>query len=263
MSSIKAGLNVLTKRHKKIIERRSTGIKDLDELLEGGFPNHCGVLLLGPPGCGKSVFCRQFLWAGLKNGEIGVYIAYDHSPDDIRDSMASFGWDVTPYEEKGTFAIIDCYNGPLGIKSGEKYYVESPLNVDEFIYITDKCVIEKAQLVGPDGKVRVAFDSGSPITNVLKLAGLFKTSKRFQMYLKKYNVVGLHVTHQGMQNKIIETFLRQAVDGAIEFDKRIENDMMNYYLWISKMPMTAHSRRVQRYVIDKNGISIVKKKHSE
>ncbi|RLF57969.1 MAG: hypothetical protein DRN25_05780, partial [Thermoplasmata archaeon] len=59
------------------IERISTGIPKLDELLQGGLPKNSVTLVSGPPGSGKSILCFHFINAGIKNGERCLYISVD------------------------------------------------------------------------------------------------------------------------------------------------------------------------------------------
>lgn len=254
---------VLSLRKKeRVVERRSTGIKGLDELLNGGFPNHCGIILRGPSGCGKSLFCKQFIWEGLKNGEFGLYVAIDHPPNEIRQSMAVFGWDVTPYEEKGMFVIIDCFNGTLGIQNNEKYYVKNPSDVNEQMYVLNKCVKYVSNTLGNDITVRVAYDS-VPLASIKDLRITLRVARRLLAYAKFYNTIGLAPIHKGAQSSIIERGVMQMVDGVIEFDKQIENGRLNYYIWIDKMMMTAHSRDVHQYVIMNDGIHVMPKSHGQ
>jgi len=253
-------MSLLSLRKKEtVVERRNTGIPGLDELLDGGFPNHCGMTLHGPSGVGKSLFCQQSLWEGLGNGEFGLYITYDRPPNEIRESMATYGWDVTAYEEKGMFAIVDCFNGTLGINEGEKYYVRNPLDQNEQMYVIDKCVADVTRTFGRAIKVRVVYDS-APLSNMHDLPTFFRIARRFLSYCKMYNVIGLSVMHKGAQNRILENVVLKVTDGAIVFDKHIENDKLTYYLWIDKMMLTRHSREVHEYVIAKDGIHILKSK---
>jgi KaiC/GvpD/RAD55 family RecA-like ATPase len=253
-------MSILSLRKKESkVERRNTGIPGLDELLNGGFPNHCGILLLGPPACGKSLFCKQFIWEGLKSGEFGLYITFDHPPNEIRQAMATFGWNVTPYEDKGMFIIIDGFNGALRILSDEKYYIKNPSDVNEQMYVIDKCVKDVSNTLGNDIKVRVAYDSAS-IANLRDLPTFFKIGRWLLSYTKRYNVVGLCPVHKGAQGSIIENAILQVVDGIIQFDRRIEDSKLNYYLWIDKMMMTPHSREVYQYIINNDGIHIMQPK---
>ena len=59
------------------IKRISTGVDNLDSIVEGGFPRGSLTLLAGNPGTGKTVFSAQFLWVGAeKYDENGVYVSF-------------------------------------------------------------------------------------------------------------------------------------------------------------------------------------------
>jgi circadian clock protein KaiC len=57
-------------------DRLSTGVKELDNLIDGGIPRGYLILLAGNPGSGKTIFAAQYLYAGLKTGEHGVYASF-------------------------------------------------------------------------------------------------------------------------------------------------------------------------------------------
>src|SRR2546426_10741350 len=46
------------------LDRVPTGIKGLDELLGGGFPDGRCILIVGSPGSGKTTFALQYLYHG-------------------------------------------------------------------------------------------------------------------------------------------------------------------------------------------------------
>ena len=54
------------------------------------------LLLLGPSGIGKTIFCKQFLFNGLIIDEPCIYVTTDESPEEIGKSMKSFGFDIEP-----------------------------------------------------------------------------------------------------------------------------------------------------------------------
>lgn len=268
LSSTKTALRGRLEKHTDVTKRKSSGIKGLDELIAGGFPNHFAVLLLGPRGCSKTIFGNQVLWEGLKNGERGIILAYDQSPNEIRRSMASFGWDVTPYQNENKFAIIDCFNGAVGIDSHEKYYVRDPRDVNQVMYTIDKCLSE---VVSNGENLRIFMDSGTTfgnmlrtrIDNIMKMPISLKISRRLHSYIKKYNVLGVLSLHRDAQNKVFETLAKQLIDGVIEVDKRTENGRVNHYLQISKMSMTNRSKTVHPYTINNYGITVLRSKTIE
>jgi len=71
-----------------------TGILGLDEMLNGGLIAGRPYLITGGPGAGKTVLCMHFLLEGTKNKEKGLYIALEEQSQELREDMATFGWDL-------------------------------------------------------------------------------------------------------------------------------------------------------------------------
>ncbi|MDY6771315.1 MAG: ATPase domain-containing protein [Candidatus Nanohaloarchaea archaeon] len=87
------------------VPRVSSGVKGLDNLIEGGFPKGSVTLISGGAGCGKTIFCNQYLWDGLQEGEKVRYISLEEPVDDIMGDAEVFGWEFRDYEEDGQFKI--------------------------------------------------------------------------------------------------------------------------------------------------------------
>ena len=89
-------------------ERVSTGIPGFDEIIEGGFRKNAANLISGGAGCGKSVFCMQFLVNGIRNcNENGIYITFEQTPEEIIEDMKIFGWDIQQYIKEKKLTIIN------------------------------------------------------------------------------------------------------------------------------------------------------------
>jgi circadian clock protein KaiC len=71
-----------------------TGIAGLDDVLRGGLPRNRMYLVQGDPGSGKTTLGLQFLRAGKRRGEKGMYISLSETHDEIVSVAASHGWSL-------------------------------------------------------------------------------------------------------------------------------------------------------------------------
>jgi len=77
------------------LERVSTGVPGLDDILNGGLLKGRPYLVAGGPGAGKTILCIHFLLDGLKNNEKGLYISLEELADQLKQDMSVFGWDLS------------------------------------------------------------------------------------------------------------------------------------------------------------------------
>jgi len=92
-----------------LIQRVKTGVGGLDELIEGGLPEHSITLVSGSPGAGKSIMCFQFINEGINNGEKGLYLTLDKREDGVLLQAKKLGFDFQHAIETGmaTFRYLD------------------------------------------------------------------------------------------------------------------------------------------------------------
>src|SRR5881628_2007646 len=90
-----------------ILDRVPTGIKGLDELLGGGFPEGRCILIVGSPGSGKTTFAMQYLANGALRGDAGLYVTLDEHPEHIKQNMKGYNWDLDDLEKKGKLLVMD------------------------------------------------------------------------------------------------------------------------------------------------------------
>lgn len=92
-------------------DRMSTGIRALDIILEGGYAFPGAVGLIAPAGVGKQCFAAHFVNAGLKEGDVVVYVTTDRTPGEIERTAAE--WDLH-FKGKGELFYVDCYSQGSG-----------------------------------------------------------------------------------------------------------------------------------------------------
>jgi KaiC/GvpD/RAD55 family RecA-like ATPase len=90
------------------MERVKSGIKGLDEMIEGGFPKGSTILVSGGPGSGKSLLSLQFLVNGaLLYDEPGVYISLEEDIDRIvKNIRASLNWPIEELIKKKKLYLV-------------------------------------------------------------------------------------------------------------------------------------------------------------
>src|SRR6185503_12819360 len=96
-SKTRSKTKALNGRPKQIerLLKTPTGIEGLDEITDGGLPQGRPTLVCGGPGCGKTLFAMQFLIRGvLDYDEPGVFMAFEETEADLKENVASLGFDL-------------------------------------------------------------------------------------------------------------------------------------------------------------------------
>ena len=87
--------------------RVSTGVKGLDDMIEGGVPTGGATLVAGPAGAGKTVLGLHFIVEGLTRGERCVYISFQETEGQLIRKAKAFGWDLRKAVEEGRLALLN------------------------------------------------------------------------------------------------------------------------------------------------------------
>lgn len=89
------------------VPRMVTGVPGIEDLTYGGLPLNRPTLICGTSASGKTVFSVQFLVAGIERfAEPGVFVAFEETPQDVRENMRGFGWDIPKWEEAGKWHFV-------------------------------------------------------------------------------------------------------------------------------------------------------------
>ncbi len=89
------------------VERCKTGVPGFDELVGGGFVKDSVMLVGGDTGTGKTTFCLQFLYNGVKDySENGMLISFSESRESLFRSAAIFGWDFAELEGRDRLVFL-------------------------------------------------------------------------------------------------------------------------------------------------------------
>ncbi|VVC03732.1 DNA repair and recombination protein RadB [Candidatus Burarchaeum australiense] len=89
------------------MERVSTGLKGLDEILGGGYPRGGIISVAGGTGTGKSTFALQFLYEGVTVAkENGLYITFEEERGKVYEFMSAYGWNFEQLEKDKRFLFF-------------------------------------------------------------------------------------------------------------------------------------------------------------
>ncbi len=100
-------------------EVSTTGIEGLDFILRGGLPLGRPTLLRGGPGTGKTVIALTILSHGLENGEPGVLVSFDESPQNLIQNADALGLGLSEHYHQKRVMILDMRPARSDMLSGE------------------------------------------------------------------------------------------------------------------------------------------------
>jgi circadian clock protein KaiC len=86
--------------------RSSMGIQTLDTMLCGGLARGYSTLVAGSAGVGKTSLALQFIAAGARAGEPGIFVTFEEDPIKLAELAAGFGIDLATLHEQETFHLM-------------------------------------------------------------------------------------------------------------------------------------------------------------
>lgn len=90
-----------------MVSQVSTGVAGLDNILAGGYLAGSPTLLIGQPGCGKTLFLLAFLAAGVAEGQVTVCATCTEAPERLVGYMEALGHPARSWVEAGRLRILD------------------------------------------------------------------------------------------------------------------------------------------------------------
>lgn len=93
-------------QHKASNERVSTGVSELDDMLDGsGYFRGSTVLCTGTAGTGKTTLASYLADATCRRGERCLYFGFEESPSQLIRNMGSIGLDLSPWVQQGRLRV--------------------------------------------------------------------------------------------------------------------------------------------------------------
>jgi len=232
--------------------RVKTGIPGFDELCGGGLIQDRTYLISGTSGAGKTNFSIQFIYNGItKYGENGIIVATEERPEQIRENVLKFGWDLQALEDENKLVIIDACSTKIGIPSQEKYVDVRPFDIRSMmdqIIATQEEINAKRALI--DSTTSISFYLQDPAKIRIELLKLSTTLEVIGLT----SMLTCELIDESKPSRFgVENFV---TDGTIVlYYKRHENVRMRS-MEIYKMRGSDHSKKIHLYDITPEGFVI-------
>lgn len=224
-----------------MFDRISTGVKGLDELIEGGFPKGSFILLAGSPGSGKTIASAQFLYYGARKAkENGVYISFGERKRVFYNNMKRFGFDFKKLESKGKFKFLDMMTPR-----------NEEISVDTLNAALEQILATKAKRLVIDSFSALSLSFTNKVDARIALHMLEKLTR--EISCTTLLIVEVPTGHSGL-GLGFEEFI---VDGIILFETIEARSGIRKRAILRKMRGTNHNQNYSDIVISDKGLSLM------
>jgi len=224
--------------HQVSVDRVSTGIKELDEMLGGrGFYRGSSILITGTAGTGKTTLASALVDEACQRRERCLYFAFEESAHQIMRNMRSVGIDMAPHVKKGLLRYHVARPSQYGL---EVHLVGMYDLIREFkpnIVILDP--ITDFSMVGNSVEIKSA---------VTRIVDFLKSSQITGVFVSV--ISGAEAADQSVVG------ISSLIDAWISLRNLEHNGERQRGLFILKSRGMAHSNQIRSFQLTNDGIKI-------
>jgi circadian clock protein KaiC len=228
------------------VRKTPTGINGLDEITGGGFPTGRPTLVCGGPGSGKTLLAMEFLVRGaIDHGEPGVFVTFEETEEELKDNVASLGFDITDLIRRKKLAV--------------EFIVVERHDIEETgDYDLEGLFIRIDQALRNTGAKRLVLDTIEAIFAGLSNEAILRAElRRLFRWLKDRGITTIvtgergehHLTRQGLEEFVS--------DCVILLDHRVVQQVSTRRLRIVKYRGSTHGTNEYPFLIGDSGISVL------
>lgn len=199
----------------------------MDQVMLGGMPVGSLCLVLGPPGAGKSILSKRFLYTGIEAKKEAFLVATSEGEDRALETMQPFNW-VKGVEKHLHF--LDCYSWKLG-KSVSKYSASLTSLTDVSVGLTS--IIDDAR-VQPEDDSRIVIDSFTDVINYGGADRALRLLDTVHTKLETRGVTGLVLLEEGVHDEKTVKSVEYATDGTV----RMKFSEQGRFMMVSRLTAT-------------------------
>jgi circadian clock protein KaiC len=219
------------------IDRLETGVRNLDEILHGGWPKGSVTIIAGPPGSGKTILAQQICF-------------HNASP---RSRVLYFTTLSEPTAKTLRYITQFSYFDPKKMETGVQFVDLGAVLRTKGLEQTQTVLMEHLKKVKP---AIVVIDSFKVFDDLAKSPEeLRKFGYEVAVRLMAWETTAFLLGEYGL-NEIATNPLFSITDGLITLTQRESGGEQQRMLQIHKMRGTPHSGDEHSFVITSNGIEV-------
>ncbi len=221
------------------VDRISTGVHGLDDILGGGLLAGSTTLVVGMAGSGKTTLALQFALEGVRRGEQTLYVNFQENPAQLRRAIGNLGEDPDALQRKGLRLL---YASPVELQ-------------------IDSIVVEIFDAIKSGTIRRLVIDA------VGDLGAAASDSQRLHDYL--YSLIQ-HFAARGVTTVLTLESGEGFTGSTLAHDERFSymSDNLIYLAWsplkvghrtirVVKMRGSAHERDIRGFEIGAEGVRVL------
>jgi circadian clock protein KaiC len=224
--------------HEASLERVSSGISDLDAMLEGkGYYKGASILVSGMPGSGKSTAAAHFANSICASGKRCIYFAMEESPQQIVRNMRSVGLNLDKWLDKKLLKFSARRPNLYGL---ETHLAAMHREVRDF----DPAGV----VIDPMSALMSAGLAGDVHSMILRLVDFLKIRGITALFTNLGLGSAEETTTQMQVSSLMDTWLL--------LYNRESNGEHNRQLYVLKSRGMAHSNQIREFILSSEGIKL-------
>lgn len=193
------------------------------------FPDHCSLLLSGPPGVGKLDYLLGALEAYLEAKEKVLFVCVDVSPQEVLSHARRAGADLGRHRGK-RLVFVDCFTPSISEDAGPRTEGVFPVSSFANLEGIGMAMAKAAESLGPP--VRILFYTVSTLFLHNSPPSLSKFLQIVSSRVKTQMGMVLYAAHEGVHEERQERLQRSLVDGVVEmrFREDVQREIRLHHL---------------------------------
>jgi circadian clock protein KaiC len=225
-------------KHNVSAERVSSGVADLDQMMDGkGFFRGSSVLVSGTAGTGKSSLAFSFLQAACERGERALYFGFEESESQSIRNMLSIGINLQLWIDRGLLHFHTIRPSSLGLEA----HLAS-------IHQAISAAKPRVLAMDPISVFMSTAEANSTKSMLTRLVDFLK--------MEQVSALFTHLSHAADDPEKTEGLISSIMDTWLMLRDREREGYRTTSLNILKSRGMAHSRQDRNFILSVEGIRL-------